>query len=69
MQVDIEGLCAELRAHRSETAENRKMLPAIRARVRESQVARVLQPRAHGGLGGPLRTMVEVLGRMERPIP
>ena len=61
MPVDIEALCHDLRARRAETNANRMMLPEIRDHVRESGVARLLQPRGHGGAGGPLRDIVAAL--------
>ena len=64
MPVDFEPLCQELRKHRAETRANRKMLPEIRDVVRESGVARILQPRGHGGAGGPLRDIVQALTRI-----
>ncbi len=64
MLVDIEPLCQDLRNRRAETNANRMLLPEIRDRVRESGVARILQPRSHGGAGGPLRNIVEALTRI-----
>ena len=61
MPVDIEPLCQDLRNRRAETNANRMMLPEIRDRVRESGVARIIQPRGHGGAGGPLKDIVEAL--------
>ena len=48
MLVDIEPLCQDLRNRRAETNANRMMLPEIREWVRESGVARILQPRNLG---------------------
>jgi 3-hydroxy-9,10-secoandrosta-1,3,5(10)-triene-9,17-dione monooxygenase len=64
MPVDIEPLCQELRNCRAETNANRMMLGEIRERVRDSGVARILQPRNHGGAGGPLRNIVAALTRI-----
>jgi len=61
MSLDFEPLYQELRNRRAETSANRKMLPEIRDQVRESGVARILQPRGHGGAGGPLRDIVSAL--------
>ena len=64
MPVNIDALLAELRNFRAETNANRKMLPQIRDRVRESDVQRILQPQSHGGAGGPLRDIVDALTRI-----
>lgn len=61
MSLDFEPLYQELRNRRAETSANRKMLPEVRDQVRESGVARILQPRGHGGAGGPLRDIVSAL--------
>ena len=61
MTYELEPLLADLRKFRAETNANRKMLPQIRERVRESGVQRILQPASHGGSGGPLRDLVTSL--------
>ena len=64
MPVKIDVLLEDLRKFRAETNANRKMLQQIREQVRESNVQRILQPKAHGGAGGPLRDIVDVLTRI-----
>ena len=58
MRVDLDTLLPALRARRDETRENRKVLPEVRTMIRDSGVARLLQPPAYGGAGGPLRDIV-----------
>jgi len=64
MPVNIDVLLGDLRKLRAETNANRKMLQQIRERVRDSNVQRILQPKTHGGAGGPLRDIVDVLTRI-----
>ncbi len=59
MQVDLGDLLPALRANREKTRENRKVLPEIRDLIRESGVARLLQPVRYGGRGGPLPDIVD----------
>ena len=61
MQADLDNLLPALRARRVETRENRKVLPEMRALIRESGIARLLQPAAYGGAGGPLRDIVDAV--------
>ena len=61
MQADLDDLLPALRARRVETRENRKVLPEIRTLIRESGIARLLQPAAYGGAGGPLRDIVDAV--------
>ena len=58
MRADLDTLLPALRARRDETRENRKVLPEVRNMIRDSGVARLLQPPAYGGAGGPLRDIV-----------
>ena len=58
MRADLDTLLPALRARRDETRENRKVLPEVRTMIRDSGVARLLQPPAYGGAGGPLRDIV-----------
>ena len=58
MRADLDTLLPALRARRDETRENRKVLPEVREMIRDSGVARLLQPPAYGGAGGPLRDIV-----------
>jgi 3-hydroxy-9,10-secoandrosta-1,3,5(10)-triene-9,17-dione monooxygenase len=58
MRADLDTLLPALRARRDETRENRKVLPEVRDMIRDSGVARLLQPPAYGGAGGPLRDIV-----------
>ena len=61
MHVNLDALLPALRARRKETRENRKVLPEIRAMIRDSGVGRLLQPAAYGGAGGPLRDIVDAV--------
>ncbi len=61
MRADLDTLLPALRARRDETRENRKVLPEVRTMIRDSGVARLLQPPAYGGAGGPLRDIVGVV--------
>jgi 3-hydroxy-9,10-secoandrosta-1,3,5(10)-triene-9,17-dione monooxygenase len=58
MRADLDTLLPALRARRDETRENRKVLLEVRTMIRDSGVARLLQPPAYGGAGGPLRDIV-----------
>ena len=64
MRADLDTLFPALRARREETRENRTVLPEIREMVRESGVARILQPPAYGGAGGPLRDVVDAVSEV-----
>ena len=64
MRADLDTLLPALRARRDETRENRTVLPEIRKVVRESGVARILQPPAYGGAGGPLRDVVDAVSEV-----
>ena len=64
MRADLDTLLPALRARREETRENRTVLPEIREMVRESGVARILQPPAYGGAGGPLRDVVDAVSEV-----
>ena len=64
MRADLDTLLPALRARREETRENRTVLPDIREMVRESGVARILQPPAYGGAGGPLRDVVDAVSEV-----
>ena len=64
MRADLDTLLPALRARRDETRENRIVLPEIREMVRESGVARILQPPAYGGAGGPLRDVVDAVSEV-----
>lgn len=61
MQANLSELLPALRERRNETRENRKVLPEIRELIRESGVARLLQPASYGGEAGPLRNVVEAV--------
>ena len=61
MHVDLDTLLPVLREKREETRENRMVLPEVRETIRESGIARILQPPAYGGAGGPLRDIVDAL--------
>ena len=58
MRAVLDTLLPALRERRDETRENRKVLPEVREMIRDSGVARLLQPPAYGGAGGPLRDIV-----------
>ena len=64
MRADLDTLLPALRARRKETRENRKVLPEVREMVRESGIARLLQPAAYGGAGGPLRDIVDAVSEI-----
>ena len=64
MRADLDTLLPALRARREETRGNRTVLPDIREMVRESGVARILQPPAYGGAGGPLRDVVDAVSEV-----
>ena len=64
MRADLDALLPALRERRDETRENRTVLPEIREMVRESDVARLLQPAAYGGAGGPMRDIVEAVSQV-----
>ena len=64
MRADLDALLPALRARREETRENRAVLPEIREMVRESGAARILQPPAYGGEGGPLRNIVHAISEI-----
>ena len=64
MRADLDTLLPALRARREETRGNRTVLPKIREMVRESGVARILQPPAYGGAGGPLRDVVDAVSEV-----
>ena len=64
MRADLDTLLPALRARRDETRENRAVLPEIRELVRESGAARILQPPAYGGEGGPLRNIVHAISEI-----
>ena len=64
MRADLDTLLPALRARREETRGNRTVLPDIREMVRESGVARILQPPAYGGAGGPLRDVVDAVSKV-----
>ena len=64
MRADLDTLLPALRARREETRGNRTVLPDIREMVRESGVARILQPPAYGGAGGPLRDVVDAISEV-----
>lgn len=61
MRVELGDLLPLLRERRNDTRENRKVLPEARALIRESGVARLLQPPAYGGAGGPLADIVDAV--------
>ena len=64
MRADLDTLLPALRARRDETRENRKVLPEVRTMIRDSGVARLLQPPAYGGAGGPLRDIVDAVSEV-----
>ena len=64
MRADLDALLPALRERREETRENRIVLPEIREMIRESGVARILQPPAYGGAGGPLRDIVHAVSEI-----
>ena len=64
MRADLDTLLPALRARREETRGNRTVLPEIREMVRESGVARILQPPAYAGAGGPLRDVVDAVSEV-----
>ena len=61
MRADLDTLLPALRARREETRENRKVLPEVREMIRDSGVARIMQPPAYGGGGGPLSDIVDAV--------
>lgn len=61
MRVELGDLLPLLRERRNDTRENRKVLPEARALIRESGIARLLQPPAYGGAGGPLADIVDAV--------
>ena len=64
MRADLSALLPALRARRDETREHRKVLPEIRGMIRESGAARLLQPPAYGGEGGPLRNIDDAVSEI-----
>ena len=64
MRADLDTLLPALRERREETRANRTVLPEIRTMVRDSGVARLFQPPAYGGAGGPLRDIVDTVSEI-----
>ncbi len=64
MRADLSTLLPALRARRDETRDNRKLLPEVRGMIRDSGAARLLQPPAYGGEGGPLRSVVDAVSEI-----
>jgi 3-hydroxy-9,10-secoandrosta-1,3,5(10)-triene-9,17-dione monooxygenase len=61
MQANFDELLPALRARRNDTRKNRKVLLENRELIRESGVARILQPAVYGGEAGPLPNLVEAV--------